>query len=108
MNCHTRLEIHGDCNTSALIPLANVTHDIGTSDDQYKNVYATTFHGTATSANWSDLAERYESDKIYKAGTVLAIGGDKEVTLELCSMLSLISLGLKLVILDFSIKFFQL
>jgi hypothetical protein len=39
------------------------------------------FVGTATSARWADLAERYEADAIYEAGTVLAIGGDKEVTL---------------------------
>ena len=39
------------------------------------------FIGTATSAQYADLAERYESDKDYKPGTVLEIGGDKEVTL---------------------------
>ena len=39
------------------------------------------FVGTATSARWADLAERYEADAIYEAGTILAIGGDKEVTL---------------------------
>jgi hypothetical protein len=39
------------------------------------------FVGTATSARYADLAERYEADAIYEAGTVLGIGGDKEVTL---------------------------
>ena len=39
------------------------------------------FVGTATSARWADLAERYEADDIYEAGVVLGIGGDKEVTL---------------------------
>jgi hypothetical protein len=39
------------------------------------------FVGTATSARWADLAERYSADAIYEAGTVLGIGGDKEVTL---------------------------
>jgi hypothetical protein len=39
------------------------------------------FNGTATSARYADLAERYEADAIYEAGDVLAIGGDKEVTL---------------------------
>jgi hypothetical protein len=39
------------------------------------------FVGTATSARWADLAERYEADAIYEPGDVLAIGGDKEVTL---------------------------
>lgn len=35
---------------------------------------------TATSANYADLAENYLGDKVYPAGTVLAIGGDNEVT----------------------------
>lgn len=39
------------------------------------------FNGTATSANWSDLAERYEADAVYEEGDVVAIGGDKEITL---------------------------
>lgn len=39
------------------------------------------FTGTASSANWSDLAEKYEADAEYEPGTLLAIGGEKEVTL---------------------------
>jgi hypothetical protein len=34
----------------------------------------------ASSARYADLAERYESDEVYSEGTVLIIGGDKEVT----------------------------
>jgi hypothetical protein len=40
-----------------------------------------TYQGTAASANWADLAEKYLADEIYPFGTVLAIGGDAEVTL---------------------------
>ena len=39
------------------------------------------FIGTATSALYADLAEKYEADDEYPIGTILAIGGDKEVTL---------------------------
>ena len=41
------------------------------------------YNGTATSARWADLAERYKADAIYPAGTVLAVAldGDAEVTL---------------------------
>ena len=39
------------------------------------------FLGTATSALWADLAERYHADAEYGVGTVLGIGGDNEVTL---------------------------
>jgi len=35
---------------------------------------------TASAALYADLAERYEADAIYEPGTVLVIGGSKEVT----------------------------
>lgn len=35
---------------------------------------------TATAAFYADLAERYEADAVYEVGTVLVIGGEKEVT----------------------------
>lgn len=38
------------------------------------------FRGTATSSEYADLAERYEADAEYEAGTVVKIGGDKEIT----------------------------
>ena len=38
------------------------------------------FRGIATSAEYADLAERYEADAEYEAGTVVKIGGDKEIT----------------------------
>lgn len=38
------------------------------------------YQGTAASANWADLAEKYLADAVYDHGTVLAIGGDAEVT----------------------------
>jgi hypothetical protein len=37
--------------------------------------------GSRLSATYADLAEYYEADAKYKPGTVLAFGGDKEVTL---------------------------
>jgi hypothetical protein len=41
---------------------------------------ATYFVGTATAANYADLAEMYLSDAEYEVGTVMVIGGEKEVT----------------------------
>jgi hypothetical protein len=38
------------------------------------------YQGTAASANWSDLAEKYLADTEYEPGDLLGIGGDKEVT----------------------------
>ena len=39
-----------------------------------------TFNGTATQAQYADLAERFESDQPYEVGTVVALGGEKEIT----------------------------
>ena len=38
------------------------------------------FAGTATSANYGDLAEKYLADADYEEGTVLIFGGEQEVT----------------------------
>ena len=38
------------------------------------------FQGTATSALYADLAEKYLADDIYETGTVVVIGGEAEVT----------------------------
>jgi len=41
---------------------------------------AGTITATATQAQYADLAENYEADSDYEPGTVLILGGDKEVT----------------------------
>jgi len=57
----------------------NINH--GFTYNPFTNyVKATRFEGTATSAFYADLAERYAADAIYEPGTVLIIGGEKEVT----------------------------
>ena len=38
------------------------------------------FRGTATSADYADLAERYSADAEYSAGTVVRLGGTHEIT----------------------------
>lgn len=44
------------------------------------NVTGTYFIGTATQAQYADLAENYLADQEYEAGTVVKIGGDFEIT----------------------------
>jgi len=44
------------------------------------NLNAVLFQGTATSALFADLAEKYLTDERYEVGTVVAVGGDAEVT----------------------------
>jgi hypothetical protein len=43
-------------------------------------LYATLFDGTASSARYADLAENYLADAEYEVGTVVTVGGEKEVT----------------------------
>ena len=45
------------------------------------NVTGNYFIGTATSAQYADIAENYTSDNNYEPGTVLEFGGSAEVTL---------------------------
>jgi hypothetical protein len=48
--------------------------------DVVGNVKADLFIGRATSANYADLAEKFIPDQEYPAGTVVYIGGEREIT----------------------------
>lgn len=48
--------------------------------DSSGSLTASIFSGTATSARYADLAEKYLADAEYEPGTVVAVGGEKEVT----------------------------
>ena len=48
--------------------------------DESADLFANVFQGIASSAQYADLAEKYESDSIYKVGTVVVFGGEKEIT----------------------------
>ena len=48
--------------------------------DSSGNIAAVLFQGTATSARYADLAEKYLADIEYDVGTVMVIGGAAEVT----------------------------
>ena len=60
---------------TAVTPSSNGGYDIGTSALKFG-----TFHGTATSAQYADLAENYLGDATYDPGTVLVFGGEQELT----------------------------
>ena len=69
-----------DGATAGVNPGANATINLGTTALQYNNVHAVTFNGESTSAQYADLAERFEADAQYTPGTVVALGGAKEIT----------------------------
>ena len=44
------------------------------------DLFASNFQGTALKANYADLAEKYTTDNQFPVGTIMTIGGDKEMT----------------------------
>jgi hypothetical protein len=48
--------------------------------DSNANIKANFFVGVATQAQYADLAEKYLADQDYEIGTVIVVGGEKEVT----------------------------
>jgi hypothetical protein len=69
------MNVAGTLTSYNIVPAADATYNIGTSLKGYNLVYA-----KATSAQYADLAEIYESDAEYEVGTVVVFGGDKEIT----------------------------
>jgi hypothetical protein len=76
---------------SGKYPSATIVADtvaVRTATDQTINgvnitagsLLANYFSGTATAANYADLAEKYLPDTEYEIGTVVSVGGDKEIT----------------------------
>jgi hypothetical protein len=55
---------------------SNAVGNIGSSSNYFNQVFA-----TATTALYADLAERFAADDVYTPGTVVMIGGVKEITL---------------------------
>lgn len=71
----TGLTITGTTISRTIRPSVDATFDLGTSSFGYNVVYA-----KATSAQYADLAENYETDEQYPVGTVVMVGGNREVT----------------------------
>jgi hypothetical protein len=59
---------------------ANGVGNIGNSTTRFNTVFATTFSGVSTTANYADLAENYQADGVYEPGTVVVFGGENEIT----------------------------
>ena len=69
----------GRVDTSVL-PIADLTYNLGSSTLKWNTVYADVHVGTATRTFYADLAENYEADVNYHPGTVVIFGGKKELT----------------------------
>jgi hypothetical protein len=62
-------------NSAAILPGVTNTTNIGQTSSRFNTIF-----GVSSSAQYADLAEKYVTDQEYPVGTVIAIGGDEEVT----------------------------
>jgi hypothetical protein len=89
--------IPGFANVNPGLQLANVSNGVGgasvpsywgqgntglsiTGNVYANNLIANTFSGTATTALYADVAERFSADARYEPGTVVELGGSAEIT----------------------------
>ena len=66
----------GDSTTAIINGGSNAIGNIGSSSKYFNTVFA-----LATSAQYADLAENYQSDQELEPGTVVIFGGDQEITI---------------------------
>jgi hypothetical protein len=77
----TTLAVTGITTVSnKILPSVTGTIDIGASGTKFGNVHANYLVGTSVTAQYADLAERFEADSVYSPGTVVELGGAKEIT----------------------------
>ena len=79
----TNVTVSSSNSGIAYVPFVSTysgTSSVLTTSSFNYNVSTGVLNATATAAYYADLAERYEADAVYDEGTVLIIGGEKEVT----------------------------
>jgi hypothetical protein len=70
------LTVNQDGGVTAIINGAgNAIGNIGSSSSYFNRVFA-----TSTTALYADVAERFAADEVMEPGTVVELGGDKEIT----------------------------
>jgi len=86
------IDVDGDGSANFTIDGTNIGTNLAADGDFVNSTIAnltvtTTFDATGASltgtwaATYSDIAECYESDMLYDPGTVVKLGGDKEITM---------------------------
>lgn len=69
-----------EASSGTIVARTSVAEIINGTNITAGAVKGTFFVGTATAANYADLAEKYLPDAEYDVGTVVMIGGEKEIT----------------------------
>jgi hypothetical protein len=72
--------VQGSTLTDGTLSISSGSITSGATATFSGNVDAANFNGVASSAKYADLAEIYEADADYEPGTVVKIGGEKEIT----------------------------
>jgi len=67
-------------NASVVYPSSSTSPNTVVVRDNSGNINATTLNGASTASYYADLAEKYLADADYEPGTVVSVGGEKEVT----------------------------
>lgn len=67
--------VHTVYASGTILPTSNTTVNLGST-----GMWFNTFYGVSVQAQYADLAERFETDQPYDPGTVVALGGIKEIT----------------------------
>ena len=67
--------VHTVFASGTILPTSNTTVNLGST-----GMWFNTFYGVSVQAQYADLAERFETDQPYDPGTVVALGGVKEIT----------------------------
>ena len=76
-----RLNVTGNITATApIMPSVTNTVNIGSAGNRFANVHATFLVGTSVTAQYADLAERFAADAPMLPGTVVELGGAREIT----------------------------
>jgi hypothetical protein len=76
-----RLSVTGNITATApIMPSVTNTVNIGSAGNKFANVHATYLVGTSVTAQYADLAERFAADTPMLPGTVVELGGIREIT----------------------------
>jgi len=76
-----RLSVTGNITATApIMPSVTNTVNIGSAGNRFANVHATYLVGTSVTAQYADLAERFAADAPMLPGTVVELGGVREIT----------------------------
>jgi len=72
---HIKPPTHGTAATDPAVQVGTASIDLGADGAYFRNLYA-----MSLISQYGDIAERYEADDVYEAGTVVSLAGEKEIT----------------------------